>query len=442
MPGEFGNETWEDGSWEWSGNVGVWTEMSADPELGLVYLPIETPTIDVYGGNRPGDNLFSESVVAVDLKTGERKWHFQMVHHPLWDYDAVGAPLLIDATIDGQARKLVCQPSKQGWLYTFDRITGEPIWPMPERQVPQSTVPGEKSAPTQPFPSKPPLYSRNYLAEDGVIDYTPELHRQALENLKQYQWEQTPFVPYVIPTDTVLGAIQVGNTMGGVNWPGSGFDPETGIFYTQANNSSVGSGALRPEEFERIKPEAQTAMGRIPVWEDEHFGEPEIRGRRRRGGNPMTEGLEGLPIVKPPYGVVAAIDLNKGDLLWQVPHGDTPDEVRNNPLLQGMDIPKTGQRGIVGPLITKTLLIVGDPQVTSPPGRERGGMLRAYDKQTGEQVGAVWMPAAQTGNPMTYMVDGRQYIVVAVSGSGYSAAYISFALPEDMVEPTQSGANQ
>ena len=438
-PGEPGHETWENGSWEWTGNVGVWTEMSADPELGLLYLPVESPTIDVYGGNRPGDNLYAESLVAVDLKTGQRKWHFQMVHHPIWDYDAVGAPLLIDATIDGRPRKLVCQASKQGWLYTFDRITGEPIWPMPERPVPQSDVPGEKTSPTQPFPTKPALYSRNYLAEDDVIDFTPALRQQALENLKKYRWEQTPFVPYVIPTETVLGSIQVGNTMGGVNWPGSGFDPETGIFYTQANNSSVSGARISEEEFEAIKPESQVAHGRIPIWESEHFGQPETRGRR--GANPLTEGLEGLPIVKPPYGVVAAIDLNTGTLKFQVPHGDTPDEVRDSPLLEGMDIPKTGQRGIVGPLVTKTLLIVGDPQVTSPAGRERGAMLRAYDKQTGDQVGAVWMPAAQSGNPMTYMVDGRQYIIVAVGGGNYSSEYISFAVPQDMLKSTENGQN-
>jgi quinoprotein glucose dehydrogenase len=226
-PGEPGNETWENGSWEWTGNVGVWTEMSADPDAGLVYLPVESPTIDIYGGNRPGNNLYAESLVAVDLATGKKRWHYQLVHHPIWDYDAVGAPLVVDANIDGTPRKLVAQASKQGWLYVFDRITGKPIWPMPERSVPQSDVPGEKTSPTQPFPSKPPAYSRNYLAADEVIDFTPALRQQALENLKKYRWEQTPYVPAVIPNDKVLGSITVGNTMGGVNWPGSGFDPET-----------------------------------------------------------------------------------------------------------------------------------------------------------------------------------------------------------------------
>jgi quinoprotein glucose dehydrogenase len=432
-PGEPGNETWENGSWEWTGNVGVWTEMSADPDAGLVYLPVESPTIDIYGGNRPGNNLYAESLVAVDLATGKKRWHYQLVHHPIWDYDAVGAPLVVDANIDGTPRKLVAQASKQGWLYVFDRITGKPIWPMPERPVPQSDVPGEKTSPTQPFPSKPPAYSRNYLAADEVIDFTPALRQQALENLKKYRWEQTPYVPAVIPNDKVLGSITVGNTMGGVNWPGSGFDPETATFYTQAYNSQVSSTAISPEYFKVLDPATQ-ATHRIPIWESEHFGKEETF--TPRGASPLLEGLNGLPIVKPPYGVVAAIDLNQGVLKFQVPHGDTPDAVRNNPLLKGVQIPKTGQQGIVGIVVTKTLVIVGDPMLTAPPGRPRGAMLRAYDKQTGAEVGGVWMPAPQSGNPMTYMADGRQYIVVAVGGGTYSSEYIAFALPQGELKRT------
>ena len=432
-PGEPGNETWENGSWEWTGNVGVWTEMSADPEAGLVYLPVESPTIDIYGGNRPGENLYAESLVAVDLKTGKKKWHFQFVHHPIWDYDTVGAPLIVDATIDGKPRKLVAQASKQGWLYVFDRLTGEPIWPMPERPVPQSNVPGEKTSPTQPFPSKPPAYSRNFLATDDVIDFTPALRAQALENLKKYRWEQTPFVPAVIPDGKIFGAINVANTMGGVNWPGSGFDPETATFYTQAYNSQVSATAISADYFKVLDPAVQ-AKHRIPIWESEHFGKEESFGPR--GPTPLTEGLGGLPIVKPPYGVISAIDLNQGTLAFQVPHGDTPDAVRNSPLLKGLDIPKTGQQGIVGIVVTKSLVIVGDPMLTAPPGRPRGAMLRAYDKKTGAEVGAVWMPAPQSGNPMTYMVDGRQYIIVAIGGGTYSSEYIAFAIPQSELKRT------
>jgi glucose dehydrogenase len=453
-PGEFGHDTWENGSWNWTGNTGVWTEMSADLEAGLVYLPGESPTIDAYGGNRPGAGLFAESVVALDLKTGKRKWHFQVVHHGIWDYDLTGAPLLMDVAIDGKPRKIIGQPSKEGWLYTFDRLTGEPIWPIVERPVPQSDVPGEKSWPTQPFPTRPPLFSRNYLAAEDVIDFTPELRARALENLKKFRWEQTPFVPYVIPNDKVLGSIQVGNTMGGVNWPGSSFNPETGVFYTQANNSSVGAGTLAPEYFESIKPENHP--NHKAIWEAPGFGTPGFEapstsgyarreapaaggGRGGRGGNPLTDGLGGLPIIKPPYGVVTAIDMHTGTIKWQVPHGDTPDAVRNSPLLKGMNIPKTGQTGIVGVCLTRSLVIVGDPQVTAAPDRPRGAMLRAYDQQTGKEVGAVWMPSSQSGNPMTYMLDGRQYIIVAVGGGNYTSEYIAFALPpSEVARPTDS----
>jgi quinoprotein glucose dehydrogenase len=446
-PGEFGNDTWKDGSWEWTGNTGVWTQITADAELGLVYLPVETPTIDEYGGNRLGNNLFAESLVAVDLANGKRKWHFQFVHHPLWDHDISAAPLLIDAKINGQARKLVSVPTKQGWLYTFDRATGQPIWPIPEKKVPQSDMPGEKTAATQPFPSAPPPYARTYVAASDIIDFTPQLHAQALENLKKFRWEQSPFVPPVLtgPGQKYLGSINIANTSGGVNWPGSGFDPETGIFYTQAGNSAVTTGSFSQEEFEEVRPEHQgkmSANGRLPRWEAEpDYGLKTARPSRPAPGAPgagppvtsarsaLAQGLEGLPIVKPPYGVMAAIDLNTGTLKFQVPHGDTPDNVRNHPLLKGMNIPKTGQSGSVGVLVTKTLVVSGDPQVTAPPGRARGAMLRAYDKNTGEQVGEVLMPAAISGSPMTYSIEGKQYIIVAVSSGNYTGEYIAYRLP-------------
>ena len=455
-PGELGHETWENDSWNWTGNTGVWTEMSADPEAGLVYLPVESPTIDAYGGNRPGNNLFAESLVAVDLKTGKRKWHQQVVHHGIWDFDLPGAPLLMDVTIDGKPRKIVGQPSKQGWLYTFDRITGEPIWPMPEKAVPQSDVPGEKSSPTQPHPTKPPVFSRSHVAPEDVIDFTPELRAQAMSNLKKFRWEQTPFTPFVIPNDKVLGTILIANASGGVNWQGSSFNPETGIFYTQASNSNVSAASISHEYFEAIRPEVHIKNNHIPIWEAPGFAQPGFEapttsgyrvppapaaagapaaaaGGGGRGGNPLTEGLGGLPIVKPPYGVITALDMNSGTLKWQVPHGDTPDAVRNSPLLKGLNIPKTGQTGLAGVVLTKSLVIAGDPQVTAPPDRPRGAMLRAYDQQTGKEVGAVWMPAAQSGNPMTYMVDGRQYIIVAVGGGTYTSEYIAFALPQSEI---------
>ena len=447
-PGEFGNDTWENGSWEWTGNVGVWTQISVDPVAGLAYLPVETPTIDEYGGNRPGNNLFAESIVAVDLKTGVRKWHFQMVHHGLWDHDNSSASLLIDANINGAPRKLLAQPTKQGWLYVFDRITGQPIWEIPEKPVPQTNMPTEKTSPTQPIPTNPPPYSRTYVAESDLIDFTPALRAKALENLKKFRWEQTPFVPPLGPNDPRLGGINIGNTGGGVNWPGSGFDPETATFYTQANNTNVSIGKYFEEEFDQVRADRFNAQNpRKPRWEaDPDYGRygtnqpgaaPPARPVAGVGDNLVTgrqalgEGLDGLTIVKPPYGVIAAIDLNQGGkLLFQVPHGDTPDNVRNHPRLRGLDIPKTGQGASVGIMVTKTVAVAGDPQITAPPGRGRGAMLRAYDKRTGAEVGAVLMPAGITGSPMTYSVNGRQYIIVGVSGGNYTGEYIAYALPQ------------
>ncbi len=453
--GEFGHETWENESAGYTGNNGVWTQITVDPEAGIVYLPVETPTIDEYGGNRPGDNLFAESLVAVDLKTGVRKWHFQFVHHPLWDHDMSSAPLLIDTTIDGKPRKIVAVPSKQGWLYCFDRITGVPIWPIEERPVPQTTLKHEKTAKTQPFPTKPVPYARIFISENDLIDFTPALRAQALKNLKLFRWEQSPYVPPTGPESKLLGSINIGNTSGGTNWPGAGFDLETGIFYSQANMTNVTVGHYSEEEFSKVTPENKG--NRTPRWEAEpNYG---LRVERPAGapGAPaapagginfpggegrraLAEGLEGLPIVKPPYGVLSAIDLKNPDkLLFQVPHGDTPDAVKNHPLLKGLNIPKTGQSGSVGVLITKTVVVVGDPAVTTREGRGRGAYLRAYDKNTGAQVGEVFVPAPVVGHPMTYSLDGRQYIVVGVSGGNYTGEYISFRLPQAEVRPTSAG---
>ncbi|MGD8322227.1 MAG: PQQ-binding-like beta-propeller repeat protein [Gemmatimonadota bacterium] len=438
-PGEFGNDTWEDGSWAKNGNTGVWTQITVDEDAGLVYLPVESPTSDFYGGARPGDNLFGESLVAVDLNTGERKWHFQFVHHPIWDHDMSSAPLIADVEIDGRMRKVVAVPSKQSFLYVFDRITGEPIWPIEETPMPQSTVPGEKTSPTQPIPTKPPAYARNHLKlPDDLIDFTPEMRARAVEIMKRYK-NGPIYNPAVAGNvDGILGAIVVGNASGGTNWPGGGMDPETGIVYAQAANSFVSGASVRkpPEGFTDLAYQYGIEGQRFRVYNAAGVGQnPDAPPPQRFAGPevpakpvPRLE-VDGLPIVKPPYGLLAAIDLHKGELMWQVPHGDTPDAVRNNPDLKGMDIPKTGQRGSVGLIVTKTLVILGDPQVTTTDEHPRGGMLRAYDKQTGEEVGAVWMPAAQSGSPMTYEVDGEQYIVVAVSGGAYSGEYIAFKLP-------------
>ena len=436
-PGEFGNETWLNESWAVNGNVGVWTQITADEELGLVYVPVETPTSDLYGGHRPGENLFAESIVCLDLETGERRWHFQIVHHPIWNMDLPGAPLLADLTVDGRAVKAVAVPTKQSLLYIFDRETGEPVFPIEERPVPQGDVPGEWYSPTQPFPTRPPPYARNEIRiPDDLIDFTPALRAQAVETMQRFKVGPVFTPPIRGDVDGLIATAAMGAMGGGTNWPGAGFDLETGIFYSHANNSSVNQLSVTepPAGFSDIR-YVSGVRGRnfrrpMAVADEARSSSP----RYVAGGLPPGRGLnlDGLPIVKPPYGLLSAVDMNRGELLFQVPHGETPDAVRNHPALEGLDIPLTGQGGAttnVGLLVTKTLVVLADPQDTNPPDRPRGAMLRAYDKLTGEQVGAVYVPASQSGGPMTYLVDGRQYILVAVSGRVYSGEYIAFALP-------------
>jgi quinoprotein glucose dehydrogenase len=440
-PGEFGNDTWENGSWATNGNSGVWTQITVDPQLGLVYLPVESPTSDFYGGHRPGNNLFGESLVCVDLKTGQRKWHYQIVHHPIWDYDLSSAPLLADITVDGKSVKAVAMPSKESFLYVFDRVTGKPVWPIEERPVPQSDVPGEKTSPTQPFPTKPPAYARAYLrVPDDLIDFTPEMRAEAIERLKHYRVEGMFTPPVVGDPNKWLGGISMGNATGGTNWAGGGYDPETHTVYVQAANAYVSAVSLRtpPQGFSDIRYVSGRQDQPFRVVEGPGFGsaaDAPQAAPSRPAPPPASAAadsllIQGLPMVKPPYGVISAIDLDRGELKWQVPFGETPDNIRQHPALKGMNIPNTGMNGYAGAgvLITKTLIIAGDTQITSVT-HPRGAMMRAYDKATGRQVGAVWMPAPVSGSPMTYMWQGRQYIVIAVSGGTYSGEYIAYALP-------------
>jgi quinoprotein glucose dehydrogenase len=464
-PGEFGADSWEKESWAINGNTGVWSQITVDEEAGLVYLPVEDPTSDLYGGHRPGNNLFGDSIVCVDLKTGQRKWHFQIVHHPIWDLDMPAAPLLADINVNGKPIKAVAQATKQGFLFVFDRITGQPVWPIEEKPVPQTDVPGEKTSPTQPIPTKPPAYSRNGVLESDLIDFTPELKAAGLEAAKRYRLGPVYLPPLVSKTEGPVAALTSGTLSGGVNWPGSAYDPELHTFFSHACNACIAPLGLvaPPKEFSDLDYVMGTAGQTFRAIVGGGEGEAADAPRPQRAATPppppptpapTTAGaagaagggrgaaaggggggggfgatVQGLSIVKPPYGQIVAINLDRGDLVWSTPHGDTPDGVRNHPALRGQTIPKTGQSGNVGVVVTKTLVIAGDPIVTTTPEHPRGAMLRAYDKTSGKEVGAVWMPAQQSGSPMTYMVDGKQYIIVAVSGGNYSGEYIAYTLP-------------
>ncbi len=456
-PGEFGNETWENDSWAVNGNTGVWTQITVDEELGLVYLPVETPTSDFYGGHRPGNNLFAESIVCVDLKTGQRKWHFQLVHHPLWNYDMSSAAILADITVNGKPIKALAVAGKQAFIWVFDRQTGAPVWPIEERPVPQSDVPGEKTSPTQPFPTRPAPYARNTMkVPDDLIDFTPELRAQALRQIERYKVAPWMYNPAVLGNvNGILGAINMGNAVGGTNWPGVAYDPELHTVFAQANNVGITATSLvpPPSGFSDIRYVSGVA-GR-PFQEvlgpgdccaaDSPRAQAQAQAAREAAAAPAPAAaaappqpqgggltVDGLSILKPPYGTISAVNLDRGEIVWQVPHGDTPDNVRNHPALKGLNIPKTGQAGTsgIGLMVTKTLVVMGDPQLTTTPDHPRGAMLRAYDKTNGNQVGAVFIAAPQSNSPMTYLAGGKQYIVVALSGGSYSGEYVAFTLPE------------
>ena len=413
VKGEPGYDTWLDGSADAAGNTGVWTQLTIDEELGLVYLPVESPTGDYYGGHRPGNNLYGESIVCLDLLTGVKKWHFQMVHHPIWDFDLSAAPILADITVNGKPVKSVAVPTKQGFLYTFDRITGKPVWPIEEKPVEKGDAPGEWYSPTQPFPTKPAAYSRNGVTLDDIIDYTPALKEAGIAIASRFKLGPIFTPPVTSKAGGPLATLANGPTNGGTNWPGGSYDPDTHTLYVSASNYSPAVLGLVPPAAGASDMNMVQGLAPLPA------GTPRVGG--------LT--VQGLPLFKPPYGTISAINLDRGDITWQIAHGETPDAVRNHEALKGMNIPRTGQPGTAGTLVTKTLLIAGDLQVTTLPTRARGAMLRAYDKSTGKEVGTITMPAPQSGSPMTYMAGGRQYIVVAVSGGPYSGEYIAYRLP-------------
>jgi len=459
--GEVGNDTWEKDSWKYTGNTGAWGQVAIDEDLGMAYLPIELATGDYYGGTRPGANLFSETMVAVDLKTGVRKWHYQFVHHGIWDFDMAAPPILDDITVNVRAIKAIAQPTKQAWLYVFDRTNGQPVWPIVERPVPKGDVPGEWYSPTQPFVTKPPAYDRQGVSVDDLIDFTPELKAEAVKLVSRYKIGPL-FTPAVVSkVEGPLATLHMPLAGGGSNWPGGSYDPETQMLYVfsqsapgtlslipapEGNDSGWVSGIARA-----TPPGGGAAGGRGGAGRGGGRGDAagapaaaagnaaaapggQAAPAAGRGGAEGGEGgggglnVQGLPFIKPPYGRITAIDLSKGDIAWQVAHGETPDNIKNNPALKGLTIPRTGQRGVAGSMVTKTMVIAGEPQVTTTP-EGRGAMLRAYDKATGKELGAVYMPSQQGGSPMTYMLNGKQYIVVAVGGPNFPGELIAYRLP-------------
>jgi quinoprotein glucose dehydrogenase len=441
IKGEYGYDTWEAGSADYTGNTGVWTQISVDEQLGLVYLPVESPTGDYYGGHRPGKNLYGESLVCVDLKTGQRKWHYQLVHHPLWDMDISSGPLLADIKVNGKNIKAVAQPTKQGFLYVFDRVTGEPVWPIEEKPVEKGSVPGEWYAPTQPFPTRPAPYSRNGVSVQDLIDFTPALRDQAQTLAAKYKIGPVFTPPVESKVEGPIATLTLGTASGGTNWPGGSYDPETHTVFAYACNACltpIGLVAATKEiSDERYIAGTAGQPVRLRLGPGEGAGaDSPLPGREPAPAAPAAAAaytpltVQGLPLIKPPYSTISAVNLDSGDIVWQVPHGDTPDAIRNNPALKGLNIPRTGQSGYnIGTLVTKSLVIAGDGQITTTDTHPRGAMLRAYDKTTGKEVGAVLMPAPQSGSPMTYMLNGKQYIIVAVSGGAYSGEYLAFTLP-------------
>jgi quinoprotein glucose dehydrogenase len=407
--GEPGAETWENGSGKIGGNMASWSMLSADERLGYVYVPLSAPTVSYYGGWRPGNNLYSDSLVALNVKTGTLAWHFQMVHHDLWDYDTVGPPTLADITVDGRRVNAVIQGSKTGFLYVFDRATGKPVWPIEERPVPQSTTPGEHTSATQPFPTKPPAFERQGLTDDDLIDFTPELRAQAREIVKPFVFGPM-FTPPSVRSDAPggkKGSIVVPGVYGGGNWNNGAFDPETGMYYAVSHTL--------PWVYDLVKPTDPKATMDYAI--DVGQG-PSTR-------HTDIKGPEGLPLTKPPYGRITAYDMNKGEKLWTVANGDGP---RNHPLLKNLNLPPLGIPGRPAPLVTRTLLFIGESSdaVFNSAG---GDKFRAYDKKTGQVVWETDLPAGTTGAPMTYMANGQQYIVVPVGSKSHDAEWIALSLP-------------
>ena len=502
-PGEFGNDTWLNDSWAYTGNTAVWSPFSADPELGYVYLPVESPTGDFYGGHRPGNNLFAGSLVCLEAKTGKRVWHQQLVHHDIWDYDLASPPTLINITVNGRAIRAVAQPTKWSYVYVFDRVTGEPVWPVEERSAPAGDTPGEWYPPTQPHPTKPPPFDRQGVQESDLIDFTPELNAEAREMIKQYRLGPLFTPPTVRGTNGFLGTLQLPGNQGSALWQGAAWDPETNMLYvpsvsnmtvqalqpggTRSDMSYIGGagGGFDPEAGRgggaaaggggrAAGPAPQgaptsagpagpggpqnapgTTAGAAPAGRGGGGGGGGGRGSGgaesgmsvapvapqfgRAGGpvnlgpgvsrGPWGIGPQGLPLIKPPYGRITAYNMNTGDLVWQVANGESYDWVKNHPALKGLNIPKTGRADEGGVVVTKTLMFAGQGCGLFRSGSGGSQMFYAYDKATGAVVHEMELPGGTCGNPMTYSVNGKQYIAVSVGSRTTAAEIVALTLP-------------
>jgi glucose dehydrogenase len=424
-PGEFGADTWGDGSNVYSGDLASWCCLSADEELGHVYVPLSAPTGIVYGGHRRGDNLFSDSIVALDTRTGTRKWHFQMVHHDLWDYDAVGPATLGTITVNGRRIKALMQPSKTAFLYVFDRETGRPVWPIEERPVPRSTVPGEVAARTQPFPTKPPAFDRQGFSDADLIDFTPELRARAKEKTKGLLFGPLFSAPALPAADgSVRGQLIMPGGWGAGNWHTGAFDPETGVYYAVSHTLPGISRALKTEGDDASLQFATQARANAQ----------NNQGGQGQMGTPWPGpdlSIDGFPIFKGPYGRITAIDMHKGEHLWMAANGDGP---RHHPLVKDLNLPPLGVPGRAAPLLTRRLLFIGEGS-DSLPGTNREGMFgnkfRAFDKTTGKVVWETELPpgSGTTGAPISYWHNGKQYVLVAIGGRKHDPEWVAFALP-------------
>ena len=430
QPGEEGNETWLNDSWSYTGNAGNWGAITIDEAANRVYLATEMATGDYYGGHRPGANLFTDCIVSLDLNTGKRYWYFQAIHHDIWDWDFPAPGILMDITVDGKPIKAIGVPSKQGWIYTFDRMTGQPVWPIVERPVEKGNVPGEWYSPTQPFPTKPAPFDRQGVSEADLIDWTPELKAEALRIAGLHRIGPI-FTPPITPGEGgKAGTLMLPNATGGANWEGGAFDPETGIVYIYSTTN--------PTRLSLINDPARSNMNFIQGGGGGGRG----AGRGRGGAPDASSGAAagrgtalpptnvfGLPLVKPPYGRITAIDMNTGDHVWMQPVGDTPDEIKNHERLKGVTIPRTGRGGRLGIMVTKTLLWGGERGPLVTVDGQQGSWFRSYDKATGAIVSELLLPANTTGVPMTYMVNKKQYIAVSVAAAGLPAELIALTLP-------------